>query len=1071
MKKLLLLAVGAMLSFPVMAQDAIGADVTKYITNAGFDEDLTFQVNGAMKTALTTNTSISNRSWAYICEDSTVYARPKSTSDKNRSDGRKLDAVNGFFGAVKGWHMKLTSTYPNCEWTYFGSVPYGLGATAVPKSDDTNAFIPSPASKPEGHDTPDNLGCLYINAGWGNSASYVQEVTLPCAKYRLEYWTINLNPNASAHSTDMSQIICRRDVFKEENGESLSSAEWIKHEFEFTPVDKFTIQFGIKSAGGTGSGNQEVICIDGIKLVKIDDASELEILQSDLNAYVPALDEIIYGDDLSPYAGITNDFIVILDNLYLTQGSEDIEELKAAIETAKKLLEDAQAALEDAQALEALIGEAEAILNTSDYPGKETFGTAIQEASVALTNGTAEEVHNMLTTLKQAITDYYMSQVATEETPADFTNLYVQNPWFINSSAISFDEQGNPVYVNNTEETPYNNGSSNADLNSTGWYIGESGGDQRLNWVQGRSCWNAWRSGFQTIALYQDIAGLPNGYYKVSGDLITQPGFCTSQHIMAKSTLQTAQSPFLTVDGWNAEDPAAGIWTTLTTSEKVLVVDGKLTIGAESTGDGSTAAGWFCATNFKLLYCGEASDEDIKAALQSRVSEVESLAEGMHFGADKAAVNDSLAKYKENLNLETLTAAADLAQTSEAKYAEIMEEGKSIPTYLADIEEGKFAGAEDILNYALNSVLTWITSSEGTYSEVDAKLNALKAYGSYCTVYYNANNLVTTSNSDAVKKYLGDIMAAHKAKLTAEFMTDGVSDLEQELSIALNVAARQEQYDANPNATDYTGFIINPAGESELGWAIEKGTGDKASTSGEYYNMNEPTHRYFDSYNSTAGNLNFYGEQLIAGVPNGTYTVAADVRTSGEGAFIFGANVTEEKVDTVWLEMPLQTYTRINQETGEEETVNATNYYGQIWEDAVARFQTMTEADPDYFTVQGIANAHAGEGFGWEHIELAGVVVTDHKILIGMTTDALRSGKAFTGTWFSVTNWTLTLTAAGDNTDWDGPISSGIEEIAVAEHNSVDGIYNVNGQRVNAVNRPGLYIVVRNGKATKVLMK
>ena len=42
MKKFLLFALVAMIGMPVLAQAEIGDDVTKYIANAGFDEDLTF---------------------------------------------------------------------------------------------------------------------------------------------------------------------------------------------------------------------------------------------------------------------------------------------------------------------------------------------------------------------------------------------------------------------------------------------------------------------------------------------------------------------------------------------------------------------------------------------------------------------------------------------------------------------------------------------------------------------------------------------------------------------------------------------------------------------------------------------------------------------------------------------------------------------------------------------------------------------------------------------------------------------------------------------------------------------
>lgn len=49
MKKFLLFALAAMIGMPMMAQDAVGDDVTKYVANAGFDEDFTWQADGSTK--------------------------------------------------------------------------------------------------------------------------------------------------------------------------------------------------------------------------------------------------------------------------------------------------------------------------------------------------------------------------------------------------------------------------------------------------------------------------------------------------------------------------------------------------------------------------------------------------------------------------------------------------------------------------------------------------------------------------------------------------------------------------------------------------------------------------------------------------------------------------------------------------------------------------------------------------------------------------------------------------------------------------------------------------------------
>ena len=138
MKKLLLVALGAMMSVSLFAQEE---DVTHYIQNAGFDEDLTFQSDGSMKEAVSTETSLSERSWAYIAADSSVYAKPKSTSSQQRKDGRsKLDATNGFIGRVQGWTIETNQEFPKCEWVYFGTIPYNLGADAIPIADDGDTY-------------------------------------------------------------------------------------------------------------------------------------------------------------------------------------------------------------------------------------------------------------------------------------------------------------------------------------------------------------------------------------------------------------------------------------------------------------------------------------------------------------------------------------------------------------------------------------------------------------------------------------------------------------------------------------------------------------------------------------------------------------------------------------------------------------------------------------------------------------------------------------------------------------------------------------------------------------------
>lgn len=260
MKKLLLFAVSALLAMPTMAQE----DVTNYIQNAGFDEDLTFEVDGSMKEAISTTTSLSERSWAYIAADSTVYARPKSTSSQNRPDGRKLEAVNGFIGRVNGWEIITNQAFPKCEWVYFGTVPYDLASQAVPIADDGTTYLEVPA-RPDAYSSTDNKAFAYLRAGWGGRAVYKQSVKLPCARYRLEYWAININPSGT-NGKNLSKVTCRKDTWEDETG--FTDQEWTLHTIEFLPLDEFSMEFGFESVGGSGSN--PFLCIDGIRLYKLE---------------------------------------------------------------------------------------------------------------------------------------------------------------------------------------------------------------------------------------------------------------------------------------------------------------------------------------------------------------------------------------------------------------------------------------------------------------------------------------------------------------------------------------------------------------------------------------------------------------------------------------------------------------------------------------------------------------------------------------------------------------------------------------------------------------------------------
>ena len=1055
MKKILLFTMGAMMATPLFAQE----DVTHLIQNAGFDEDLTFQADGTMKEKVSQE-SLSDRSWAFIAADNTVYARPKSTSSQQRKDDRpKEDAVNGFHGQVKGWTLDGV-TFPKCEWMYFGSIAYGLPTDAVPVADDGDGYLLVP-EKPEAVAGDDNKGFLYMRAGWTNSCVYKQEVTLPCAIYRLEYWTINVNPNSSATATDMSQITCRGEVFKDEEGTSLSSQEWVKHEFEFTPTSTFTMQFGYKSANQT-SNNNPWVCLDGIKLYKIGEADREELINSDLYAMQDSLQEQQTIANEAGLGGLATEIYEYYLDLGQILDDGTLDEKEAAVKDAQAKLEFFKSVIVEAEKLDAIVTKLQNIQARYDFPGKAAFDEAVSRIADYLSNGTSEQILGAEEEANKAILDYMYSQKASEASPADYT-LLVKNPWFINEGMEPTVEDGVATY----EFEPADN------LNAGTWYrAGDSGGDQNVKVVQSRTAWNAWKTNITRIAVAQDLE-LPNGYYTLSADLITQADYANQTQVaFAQSTAGKVTSPALTEGTWDSADNATGTgaWTTLTT-EKVLVLDGKLTIGAEGFGEGATdQSGWFCATNFVLNYLGEPSDADKAGLLQSKFDAADDMLEKMHFAADKKALADTTALYRNATDksveerITAMAAALEEAQKSEDKYEEYWQDGKTLPTLRDSLaQDGSYGAAKEFVQFAYDYAINWIACDTATYKDIDAQVNLTKNYVNTYAPAYNKADEAMAKASAAGKDYISAIMAQQKQVLLSAMQDAAtVNAYVEKLNAALNLLEKQNIAD-DENATDFTAFIINPMLQAETGWTFSKGNGNNNTGGGQWFN-GDGSVRYIDSNNS-AGLTDYIATQLVTSLPNGTYTVGAYVRTPAEGAYLLTQVAGQ---DTAYVEIPLYTYT---DDEGAEQIASDTR--GPIWEEAYTKIveEGLAEDDPLYSYYNAIYQANNSVGRGWQHMEIAGLVVTDHKLTIGTACGSVLHGteKVFAGNWYSVGGWTLTRTAKGDNSGWEGPIADGVETVK-SNATAIEGIYTINGVRTNKLQR-GLNIVIRNGKAQKIFVK
>lgn len=1101
-----ILGLCAMFAMPTFAQEE---DVTHLITNPGFDVDLTFLEDGTTKEIVETG-SLSSRSHKHVAADGTIYARTKTSAEGNgnwkRNDTQY--SFNGFLGKIEGWTLETGS---NGEWTYFGAVPYSLvpGSTTVGIADDNNGSWLTVAGKPEEADTEDNKATMYLRAGWTNYAAYSQVVNLPCAQYRLEYWINNMNFASTDASglENLCKIVCRKDVFPDEEG--VNADGWTKHTIEFTPTSEFTITMGFKS-GNYGSGKNPILLIDGLKLYKIGDADPVELLQADINDIIEQIREI-EGDQLADFEGIMFDIEDQLSKFEDDAYSGDEEIMVAAYKAVQAYLVKVTQCAADVETLANAIEAASPILELG-YPGEDALSAAIEAASAILgSDGSVDAVAEQIAALDKAVKEYYMSQEASEDNPADFSFI-ISQPKF---GYIA--EDGTPTGDQGT------------------WYIGQDGGDQRLhtglidNEGNPMTAWNAWRnnltSSAASVSISQDIEGLPNGKYTVTADMCTQDGCITDQHVFANGSASSAQSPVMTVTGWNPY-----VWETLTTAT-VIVVDGKLTIGAIGHGpaeagdvpsnhggsDTDARMGWFCVSNFKLNYLGEATAEEYAAAVAAKIEAAKAYAEGMHFAADKAALVEVANAASSVEDLDALNAALADAEASETEYVNILAGSyKDLKDRIAGEVEGVSytADAKAIAQVVIDHMDNYIASAAATYKDTPAMTEIQRIYRDTVLptlVKAQGMEISDATGKAALNNTIVDVVAGLKTYTNDQLV---LNDYVAQLNEAMNIATLADiDYS---DGSDVTAYMSDPAitSASPAGWTINKIVGDgSGAKSGQAKNGNSGDF-YIDTYDATAGNVRASMYQVI-NVPNGTYKFSADMRNSGGGYYLFAstaAPTTDEEGNKILdasatnvLALAEAPITPSKYLPDSDEDVVKADTHGQYWieaADILMNLYGVAGADKENLVsvyeivldkigtgettcpegvdpaVWDIFSANGGNGRGWFNNSLE-ITVTDHTLCLGVTNDAvftagLKDNKGnetvpFTGSWFSANDFKLEMVKAGDNTGWNP--ATAIESVDFVPAAKVASVYTLSGARINGTKK-GLNIVkYADGTVSKIFVK
>ncbi|MBE6291083.1 MAG: hypothetical protein E7091_01505 [Bacteroidales bacterium] len=700
----------------------------------------------------------------------------------------------------------------------------------------------------------------------------------------------------------------------------------------------------------------------------------------------------------------------------------------------------------------------DAIGECAEYPGIEDAVAVHDEISEFIENfiynETAgyDEIVALMAKGEQAIIDLYLSQMkeASKENPANFTFLLPN---------ANFEEKGNWVW-----NLTHNGGGS--DL-----WVGNcrptmEGGENRRGV-------NLWGHHIVSIDLHQELTGLPNGLYGISAEMITQGetadhgDYTTDQHLYVTGINTSVSENLPAPGGWDFYQ-----WTTLTTGY-VVVIDGTLTIGAASSQGGNASEGWFQATNFQLLYYGAASDEDLKVAFDATLAEAQTLLPNLLKG-DAAVLQ---AKIDEAIALSATSYGEASASLQEpiavAKAALAVYDNYQTGAYQAAIDaiaeydaESEAAAVIAAAIELADAITAADTTTSAALASVAERLNAYVSYSNYLITVEEMLNDPYVNYPVTNKNEVKTVIALQKADLVAELQAAAnVQDLQRKLEE--NVFCLEKSLYMNPEVGgDLTPLIQNPTFDNDAsGWIVKLGAGNNPTNVGAHYGGDD-ANRYMDSWNGTVGKLDFAAMQILNDIPNGTYALKLAGRSDGDNVYAFALN--EAITDTL-----INDSTVLKQVAASEATQWAMipkygNTYGQLWEaDSIAYYvdQTMVDMSP-------ILSANDGKGFGWSMITIENIVVTNHTMVIGVTTDSTVTKKVgFTGTWFSADDWSLTITEIGDNSNW---VISGIDSAVASEVKSIQ-YYAIDGRQV-AIPGKGIHIVktiYSNGaiEIKKVLMK
>ncbi len=954
-----------------------------------------------------------------------------------------------------------------------------------------------------------------------------QELTLPNGIYTV---TVDMTVSRVSQSSRMNgqRLFANElEAFYPAHAETEADngAPW---ELKLTvQVTDGTLKIGIRTDGGTDYGIGW-FKVDNFRLYFYEgEDAYLKYLEGKLYDLYDKIEQQ-YLKEIPP--GNADAFLALADQILdSVDGSDDPEEYEAAIEEMEQLIQDMQPALDIYSEFQNLIEDAFILLEES-YPGLAEFTTAIEKAQGLFDSSTAliEDFESAIEELNKAIVAYKKSNFvnATPNNPVDATFLVANSDMELGTEGWDIDGF---TTINTGEK--YDNFDGifiEKYVGGPGTLANASASQTIMNVPNG-----TYKLSAAMIATQQsDPELIVTGTYlfanSVNREVATGDGVGTLfdlNVVVTDGTITLGMKTINTTANWVGFDNVELSYLGKDLASYQEVFDEMLASAQEMYNDSyllprdknhlKEAIEQAIAADKSTTDALEAAINDLSAALEIAEAEMilytdfraGSFAKAMEVAENfdfvySAALSTLITTYlisvEEVLEADTTTNAVFPALTEEIdRYLtfvdayhslDVVKEGLSsdelrdmltnvLAEQLAEVDEdgNKIEEANEILEIFLDFVESYVALDDYA-AEVTPIYDPLKSL--LPSVLSGQLNVVAEDYTKIpeVKAIYSSVISFSRVVTTGlETIYDENYDLD--LRVALNDEIEEEIDNVEVDNTvapaaeirlikslaavrasnleegdEMTYAIVNPEinGNSNdvipNGWDAIKIDGNTFTTTSQHW-TGDGSNRYFDSWNGTAGVVKFTTSQVIKGIPNGTYRLVAAARADGNGAYIYAKGYRGIKA-------------------AEIEKNGASG--GSIWAGA--------DEDSELKLVNG------GNGYGWSWIEVDDIMVSDHTLIIGSSSDNEFIGEGnWNGTWLSIDDFKLyyvnnkhwSVGVEDVDSDASGLIAYEVNGVIIVEGADDYSIYTLNGIQVpaNAQLSSGIYIVKAGSKAVKVAVK